>query len=110
MPFSGMLLRVALVGADVSGEHVTSIVGVAGVGELGTMLAVTSSPILVILMMGVMRSSEMSVLEEPHGLGSQKMTFFMITAVLHLLSKRYPRLLNSPSLITFTISGLLYKL
>jgi hypothetical protein len=43
MPSSGMLRRVALVGADVSGELGASFIGEAGVGELGAALAVTSN-------------------------------------------------------------------
>jgi hypothetical protein len=74
-----MLRRVTLEKADVSEERVASIIRVIRIGELGTTLAITivflctvrrllvttnivpSSPILVTLMM-VIRSSEMSVL------------------------------------------------
>jgi hypothetical protein len=74
---SGMLCHVALVRTDVSEKLSASIIRVAKIGELGKTLAVTSnrrtlrrntecslcsSPILVILMMEVIRSSETSVL------------------------------------------------
>jgi hypothetical protein len=65
-PSSAMLRRVALVRTDVSEEHSASIFRVTKIGELGTTLAVTSivpsSPILVILMMEALHSSETSVL------------------------------------------------
>jgi hypothetical protein len=74
-----MLCYVALVRTDVSVELGASIIKVTGIGELETTLAVTSnqfmlrrllvtasvvlsSPILVILMMEVLSSSETSVL------------------------------------------------
>jgi hypothetical protein len=85
MVSSGMLQSVALVGTDVSDESGTSNIGVAGIGELATVLGVTSnrrkvfvflrsvrqllvtandpsSPILVTLMMEELSSSETSVL------------------------------------------------
>jgi hypothetical protein len=43
MASSGMLRRVALVRADVSEEHSASIIRLTRIGELGTMLAVTSN-------------------------------------------------------------------
>jgi hypothetical protein len=43
MASSGMLRRVALVRTDVSEELSASIIGVTRIGELGTMLAVTSN-------------------------------------------------------------------
>jgi hypothetical protein len=43
MVSSGMLHRVALVRADVSEELSTSFISVTRIGELGTMLAVTSN-------------------------------------------------------------------
>jgi hypothetical protein len=43
MASSGMLLRVALVGTDVSEELTASIIRVTRIGELGTTLAVTSN-------------------------------------------------------------------
>jgi hypothetical protein len=71
-----MLRRVDLVRTDVSEECNASITMVRRIGELGRALAVNSnlrtrlvtanfvprSPILVILIMGAVRSSEMSVL------------------------------------------------
>jgi hypothetical protein len=78
MQSSGMLRRVALVRTDVSEERRTSIIRLTRIGELGTMLALTSnrsvrrllvtanvvpySPILVTLKMEALRSSETSVL------------------------------------------------
>jgi hypothetical protein len=74
---SGTLCHVALVRTDVSEEHITSIIRVTGIGELGILAAtkahwlfqlivtanvVPSSPILVTLMMGVIRSSKTAVL------------------------------------------------
>jgi hypothetical protein len=43
MVFSGMLRRVALVGTDVSEEHIATIIRMTRIGELGTTLAVTSN-------------------------------------------------------------------
>jgi hypothetical protein len=69
MVSSGMLRRVALVRTDVSKELSASFIRVTRIGELGTTLAVTSnrivpsSPILVTLMKGALRSSETSVLK-----------------------------------------------
>jgi hypothetical protein len=71
-----MLRRVTLVRTDVSVEHVSSIINVRGIGELGTTLTVTSS-----------RSSLRTVppkrrfLQEPHSVSSQKTAFFIVTAV-----------------------------
>jgi hypothetical protein len=42
MPFSLMLRRVALVRSDVSEERIVTIIKVRRIGELGTMLAITS--------------------------------------------------------------------
>jgi hypothetical protein len=41
-PSSGMLRRMALVSTEVSEEHITSIIRVTRIGELGTTLAVIS--------------------------------------------------------------------
>jgi hypothetical protein len=69
--------RVALIRTDVSEESsVHLLLVIANV--------VPSSPILVTLMMEVLGSSETSVLtrlQEPHGVTSQKTTFFIVTAV-----------------------------
>jgi hypothetical protein len=95
----GMLHRVALVRTDVSEELNVSIIRVTKIAEPGKTLAVTSnqrrlrrnisvrqllvtanvvpsSPILVTLMMEALSSSETSALTEPHGVTSQKTTFF----------------------------------
>jgi hypothetical protein len=42
MPSSGMLRRVAFVRTDVSDERIASVIRVTRIGELRTMLAVTS--------------------------------------------------------------------
>jgi hypothetical protein len=42
---------------------------------------VPSSPILVTLIMEAINSFETSVLKEPHGVTSQKTSFFIVTAV-----------------------------
>jgi hypothetical protein len=75
MPSSGLLRHVALVRTDVSWELSTSIISLTRIGGLEKTLALTSkrrtlvtanvvpsSPILVILMMEALRSSETSVL------------------------------------------------
>jgi hypothetical protein len=84
---------VALVKTDVSEESSSSIIRVTRIGEilyivfLRSVLRflvtgnVPSSPILVILMIEALRSSETSVLQEPHGVSSQKTEFFIVTAV-----------------------------
>jgi hypothetical protein len=76
---------VALVRGDVSEELSTSFIKVTRIGELERTLAVTSvvpsSAILVALMNEVLSSSETSVLQEPHGVTSQKTPFFIVTAV-----------------------------
>jgi hypothetical protein len=65
MVSSWMLRRVVLVRTDVSEELSASNIGMTRIGELGTMLAVTSSRrmllLLVTLMMGALSSSETSV-------------------------------------------------
>jgi hypothetical protein len=62
MESPGILRRVALVRTDVSEELSASFIRVTRVGELGTTLAVTSSPSLIILMKEALSSSETSVL------------------------------------------------
>jgi hypothetical protein len=44
MPSSGILYRVALVRTDVSEELSASVITVTRIGDVGTTLAVTSSP------------------------------------------------------------------
>jgi hypothetical protein len=61
MASSGMLRRVALVGTDVSEKLSASFIRVIRIGELGTTLALTSSPILVTLMKEALSFSETSV-------------------------------------------------
>jgi hypothetical protein len=62
MASSGILRRVALVRTDVSEEVRASIIRVTRLGELGTTLAVPSSPILVNLMTEALSSFEMPIL------------------------------------------------
>jgi hypothetical protein len=57
------------------------IIRVIRIGELGTMLQVPSSLNFVTLMMEVIHFSELSVLQEPHVVISQKIAFFKVTAV-----------------------------
>jgi hypothetical protein len=107
---SGMIHHATLVRTDVSDERSTSIIRVIRIGELGTTLTVTSnrrtlrrdimyvflrsvrqllvtvnvvpiSSIPVTLMIEVLRSSETSVLQQPHGVTSQKTAFFIVTTV-----------------------------
>jgi hypothetical protein len=91
-----MLRRVALVRTDVSEELSTSIIRVTRIskletfavtsnrrtlriGELGKL--VPSSPIHVTLMMKMLISPKCRLLQEPHGVTSQKAAFFIVTAV-----------------------------
>jgi hypothetical protein len=73
MASSGMLRPVTLVRTDdsISSERARLLVTAN----------VRSSPILVNLMFEAPRSSETSVLQEPHGVASQKAIFFIVTAV-----------------------------
>jgi hypothetical protein len=63
-----MLCRVPLVTTDVSKERVVSIIRVTKIDDIGKMLAVTSNRIR-------------RLLQEPHGVTSQKMSFFKVTTV-----------------------------
>jgi hypothetical protein len=91
---SGIWRRVARVRTDESEERGAPIMRVTRIGELGTKLAATSvrrllvtasvvpsSPILVILMMEALSSSETRLIQEPHGVTYQKTAFFIVTAV-----------------------------
>jgi hypothetical protein len=69
MPSSEMLRRVALVRTDVSEERSLRRL-------LVTVNVVPSSPILVILIMEALGSSEMSVFTRAHGVTSQKTAFY----------------------------------
>jgi hypothetical protein len=89
-----MLRRVALVRTSVSEEPSASIIRVTRIRELETTLAahltflrsvrrllvtanlVPSSPILITLMLEELGSSEISFLQETHGVISQKTAFF----------------------------------
>jgi hypothetical protein len=68
---SGMLRRVALVRTDVSWEPGASFIRVTRIGKQGTTQAATSN----------LRTLQRRFLQEPHGLTSQKTTFFIVTAV-----------------------------
>jgi hypothetical protein len=109
MASSGMLHHVGLVRIDVSEELSASFIRLTRIGEQGTKLAVNyqpthaakkyqvflhsvrrllvtanvvhSSPIIVTLMKEALRSSEHRLLQEPHGVTSQKTSFFIVTAV-----------------------------
>jgi hypothetical protein len=93
-----MLRRVALDRINVSEELSPSFIRATSIGELGITIAVISnrrsvrrllltanvvpsSPILVTLMKEALSSSETSVIQEPHGLTSQKTPFFIVTAM-----------------------------
>jgi hypothetical protein len=92
-----MLSRVALVKADISEDPSASFFRVTRFGELETTLAATrvrrllvaasvvpSSPILVTLKKEALGSSEMSVLQEPHGVTSQKTSFLILPSLCGL--------------------------
>jgi hypothetical protein len=82
----GMLHRVALVSTDVSEELSASFIGVVFLRSVRRLLArdsvVPSSPILVTLLKEALSSSETWVLQEPHGVTSQKTPFFIASLVL----------------------------
>jgi hypothetical protein len=73
MASSGMLRREVLVRTDVSEELSASFIRVTRIGELGTTLAVTSNR-------HTLRRNT-KILQEPHGITSQKTPFFIVTAV-----------------------------
>jgi hypothetical protein len=82
MPSSGMLRRVAVVRTDDWEERSASIVRVKRSGELGTLAATSNRRTLRRnTMMEALRSAETSVPAESHGVTSQKMGFFIVTAV-----------------------------
>jgi hypothetical protein len=66
MPSSDVVLLAAVIRTNVSEECSTSFIRVTRIGELGTTLAVTTSPVLVTLMMEVLRSFQTSVLNKRH--------------------------------------------
>jgi hypothetical protein len=80
-----MLHRVAIVRTDVSEKRITFIIRVTGIGELGATLSVTSNifsqPIIVTRIMGGHIPPKRLFLQEPHGVTSQKTTFFIVTTV-----------------------------
>jgi hypothetical protein len=87
--------RVAIVRTGISEQHISSIIRVTRIAELGRKLAVTisvlqllgaaniisSSSILVNLMMEAILSSETSVLIKPHRVASQKTELSIATTV-----------------------------
>jgi phosphoglycerate dehydrogenase-like enzyme len=62
MASSGKLRRVTLVRTDVSEELSASIIGVIGIGQLGTTLAVTSNRRTLVTLQSDTRFTEMSSL------------------------------------------------
>jgi hypothetical protein len=71
MVSSGLFRRVALVRTDGSEEPGTCFIRVTKIGELGTTQAATNNR----------RTQRTSVLQEPHGVTTQKTPFFIVTAV-----------------------------
>jgi hypothetical protein len=58
-----------------------SIIRVTRIGELGLLAVASNGRTLNTLMMEALRSSETSVIKEPHGVTCQKTAFFIATAV-----------------------------
>jgi hypothetical protein len=85
MQSSGILRHAALVRTDVSEEFSASIIRVTIIGKLGTM--------------------KCQFLQEPHAITSQKMAFFIVTAVkTSNLTKASHILREKPSTIIFKYS------
>jgi hypothetical protein len=78
---------VAVVRTDVSEERIAPFNRVTRIAELGTTLAacfgfqLLLTSVLVTMMMEAIRSSETQFLQQPHGVISQKMAFFIVTTV-----------------------------
>jgi hypothetical protein len=98
MVSSGMLRHAALVRTDVSEELSASFSRVTRISELGTRLAVTSSPILVTLMKEAVSSSKTSVLTRAtqcnipedtilHSLRRENLKFYTVTILLYIFVK-----------------------
>jgi hypothetical protein len=79
MPFCGMWRPIIPVRTDVSEERMASFL--RSVLQMLVIANVPSPSILVNLMMEAIRSSETSVLTEPHVVSSQNTAFFIVTAV-----------------------------
>jgi hypothetical protein len=79
MVYSGMLRPVALVRTDVSEEPSAFFIRVTRIGELGTTLAATNNRRT--LRRNALVSPKRRFLQEPHGVTSQKIPFFIVTAV-----------------------------
>jgi hypothetical protein len=78
MAFSAMLRRVALVRTAVS-EELSPLVFLRSVRRLlVTAIVVPSSPILDTLMKEALSYTKCRFLQEPHGITSQKMPFFIV--------------------------------
>jgi hypothetical protein len=95
-----MLRRVALVRTDISEELNASIIRVTWIGEVGTTLAITSNRSL----------QERRLLQEPHGVKSQKTPFFIhgdITDCVTTTAQISARLQTNTRLrVTVTILGI----
>jgi hypothetical protein len=87
MPSSEMVRRVVHVRSDVSEERIASIFKVTRIGKLGTSLAVTSKPnpaarwFLLPWWWRLYVPPKYLLLQEPHGIMSQKTAFFKVIAV-----------------------------